>query len=514
MITLSKLSLVAFYLISIAQPTPLSPNPPNAHSHSPLSLAQLVVTEHPYGTINNSYIVVLKSDLSPSLKDNHFSFLKAAHENDPFLSEDSGIQHVYDGSINGYAGRFTRRVIDLVRARSEVAYIEQDQIVRITDVQHDPPWGLARISHRPRLSPSTGSTASSYEYSSVGGEGVDVYVLDTGIYTQHQEFEGRASWGITIPKHSVDADMHGHGTHCAGTIASRKYGIAKKANVIAVKVLGSNGSGSMSDFVAGVDWTYNQVMKKAKAAEVEYRATGTTTYKGSVANISLGGGRSKALDDAVNNVVDQGLHFSVAAGNDNRDACQYSPAAAEKPITVGASNLCDQHAPFSNHGSCVDVFAPGQEIVSTGIGSPTDISTRSGTSMAAPHTAGLLAYLLSIYPSEQFNPVLDSDPLPPSSPQRTYADVHAVLPFWVSAYLPSQNMIMMDITNAPIPEKPKTLSPMQLKQAVIALSSRGLLTGLPPQTVNLLIFNNATREMGNIYVFDSEERSIRSSPRA
>lgn len=109
--------------------------------------------------------------------------------------------------------------------------------------------------------------------------------------------------------------MHGHGTHCAGTIASRKYGVAKKANVIAVKVLGSDGSGSMSDFVAGVDWTYNQVAQKAKAAEVEYRATGTTTYKGSVVNISLGGGRSKALDDAVNNAFDLGLHFSVAAGS-------------------------------------------------------------------------------------------------------------------------------------------------------------------------------------------------------
>lgn len=139
MITLSKWSLVAFSLISIAQTTPLSPNPPNSQAHSSVSLAPLVVTEHHYGTINNSYIVILKN-LPSSLKNNHFNFLQAAHENDPLLSEDSGIQHIYDGSVNGYAGRFTTRVIDLVRARPEVAYIEQDQIVRITDMQSNPPW--------------------------------------------------------------------------------------------------------------------------------------------------------------------------------------------------------------------------------------------------------------------------------------------------------------------------------------------------------------------------------------
>jgi len=152
-------------------------------------------------------------------------------------------------------------------------------------------------------------------YNSDGGKGVDVYVVDTGINVNHVEFQGRASWGKTIPQDDIDEDGNGHGTHCAGTIASRGYGVAKQANVIAVKVLGSNGSGSMSDVVAGVVWASQQAKKKALAAEAEYKATGSTKHKGSVANMSLGGGKSRALDDAVNRAVGAGLHFAVAAGS-------------------------------------------------------------------------------------------------------------------------------------------------------------------------------------------------------
>lgn len=170
---------------------------------------------------------------------------------------------------------------------------------------------MARISHRPKL---TFGTFNKYEYDGHGGEGVDVYVVDTGINIHHEEFEGRASWGKTMPLDDEDEDGNGHGSHCAGTIASRKYGVAKKANVIAVKVLGSNGSGSMSDVVGGVVWAASQARQKAEAAEAELKATGRTKHKGSVANMSLGGGKSRALDDAVNRAVDTGLHFAVAAG--------------------------------------------------------------------------------------------------------------------------------------------------------------------------------------------------------
>lgn len=167
------------------------------------------------------------------------------------------------------------------------------------------------MSHRDKL---TLGTFSVYEYDAAGGEGVDVYVIDTGINIKHVEFEGRASWGTTVPENDVDEDGNGHGTHCAGTIASAKYGVAKAAKVIAVKVLGSNGSGSMSDVVAGVSYAASEAIAKAKAAEAEKQATGKTSHKGSVANMSLGGGKSPALDRAVNNAVDAGLHFAVAAG--------------------------------------------------------------------------------------------------------------------------------------------------------------------------------------------------------
>ena len=160
----------------------------------------------------------------------------------------------------------------------------------------------------------TFGTFTKYEYDTDGGEGVDVYVVDTGININHVEFEGRASWGKTIPTNDVDDDGNGHGTHCAGTIASRKYGVAKKANVIAVKVLGSNGSGSMSDVVSGVVWAATSAKAKLQASQEEFKTTGSTKHKGSVANMSLGGGKAQSLDDAVNRAVKSGLHFAVAAG--------------------------------------------------------------------------------------------------------------------------------------------------------------------------------------------------------
>lgn len=138
-----------------------------------------------------------------------------------------------------------------------------------------------------------------------------------------------------------------------------QYGIAKAANIIAVKVLGSNGSGSMSDVVGGVAWAATDAQRVRAAAEAEFKASGKTKYKGSVSNMSLGGGKSRALDDAVNKAVKTGMHFAVAAGNDNKDACEYSPAGAELAVTVGASTLSDERAYFSNFGKCVDVFAPG-----------------------------------------------------------------------------------------------------------------------------------------------------------
>ncbi|KAF7310691.1 hypothetical protein HMN09_00612000 [Mycena chlorophos] len=410
----------------------------------------------------------------------------------PLTDDSFAISHVYTHT-NGYAGRFSAFAVDQLRSLPEVDFIERDQVVRIQDSQLGAPWGLARVSHRDHL---TLGTFKKYLYDPAGGAGVDVYIIDTGINIQHEEFQGRASWGSTIPKNDDDLDANGCLIHSAGTVASRKYGVAKAANVIAVKVLGSNGSGSMSDVIGGVEFATMAALQKKAQAEAEVKATGKTAHKGSVANMSLGGGKSDALDRAVNAAVDKGLHFAVAAGNDNRDACNYSPAAAEKAVTVGASTLTDERAYFSNHGKCVDVFAPGLQILSTWIGSTTATNTISGTSMASPHTAGMLAYLLSLYPSKSFDPKVESEGLVESASmfQRpmtialssmAYVYGFAALPNWISQLLPSP---VVEDAVAPIP----TLSPVQLKQALLKLSTKGALSDLPAETVNLLIFNNAT----------------------
>lgn len=315
--------------------------------------------------------------------------------------------------------------------------MEKDSVVHTTgdeeenDVEKNAPWGLARISHRSSL---TFGTFNKYLYTHDGGEGVDVYVIDTGTNIKHVDFEGRASWGTTIPANDEDIDGNGHGTHCSGTIAGKKFGVAKKANVIAVKVLKTDGSGTMSDVVKGVEWAALSHLDNADAAK---KGKGKKGFKGSTANMSLGGGRSKTLDLAVNAAVDAGLHFAVAAGNDNADSCKYSPAAAEKAVTVGASTLSDERAYFSNFGSCNDIFAPGLNILSTWTGSKYATNTISGTSMASPHIAGLLAYFLSLQPS----------------PNSTYSA--------------------------------GVISPAQLKKALISLATPDTLSNVPPGTINV-----------------------------
>ncbi|KIP08998.1 hypothetical protein PHLGIDRAFT_87290 [Phlebiopsis gigantea 11061_1 CR5-6] len=488
-----------------AAATPLSTNPHGVpRERSMFSMAPLHIDEHPHGSVNNSYIVMLKPKTGSDVLQNHMNFVQFAHQESQLAGDDivGGLQHVYDSHVKGYSGAFSEAVIDRIRQLPEVDYVEKDQIVRTLDIgtpfddtvttQKGAPWGLARVSHRQKLRLGT---FTQYLYSPRGGEGVDVYVIDTGINVEHVEFDGRASWGKTIPQNDVDEDGNGHGTHCAGTIASKTYGVAKAAHVIAVKVLGSNGSGTMSDVVAGVLFASDSAQLKAEEAKKELAATGKTSHKGSVANMSLGGGKSRALDQAVDSAVDEGLHFAVAAGNDNRDACNYSPAAAENAVTVGASTIGDERAYFSNYGKCVDVFAPGLQIKSTYIGSKTATTTMSGTSMASPHTAGLLAYLLSLYPSKVFNPEVTPDLVPPAlalfapaSFSSVYSMAHAALPSWMTTFLPSPSLLE---EIAPIPS-PATLTPKQLKKALLALSTADAISDLPKETVNLLIFNNAT----------------------
>jgi cerevisin len=369
--------------ISVARATPLGGETPMLSAET-----SKVIPGH--------YMIVLRDDVDSShIADHHnwlTSFLAAPGVRDVSANR---IKHVYDlPGVKGYAGKFDDEVIGAIRRAKHVAYVEQDQMVHITEswrgtpsdngyvLQKDAPWGLSRVSHRKRPS---ATHYKEYPFAATAGEGVSVYVIDTGINVRHVDFEGRARWGATIPENDEDEDGNGHGTHCAGTISGRRFGVAKKANAVAVKVLSSNGSGSMSDVVKGVEWAaqdHKRRVKKDKNAK-------------SAANMSLGGGASRTLDRVVNAAVDAGIHFAVAAGNDNRNACNYSPAAAEKAVTVGATAIDDKMAWFSNHGKCVDVFAPGKDVLSTWIGSDVATNTISGTSMASPHVAGLLAYLAS-----------------------------------------------------------------------------------------------------------------------
>ncbi|KAG1445507.1 hypothetical protein G6F56_009892 [Rhizopus delemar] len=349
-------------------------------------------------TVQDSYIVILKDHLEVEDIEQHAEWIQTLTQQNqkdrlfewlnPHTSS-HGIAHVYDTPhVKGYSGRFDEAILDAIRQSNDVEYVEKDSLVFANELQRNAPWGLARVSHKKRLN---FKSYKEYEHNPDGGEGVKVYVIDTGINVDHVDFEGRAIWGHTVPSNDFDEDGNGHGSHCAGTIAGKRFGIAKKAQPVAVKVLRSSGSGTMSDVIKGVDWATAEHIREKTATEKANKK-----YKGSVANMSLGGGRSPSLDRFVNGAVRAGIVFSVAAGNDNGNACDSSPAAAELAITVGASNLQDHRAWFSNYGKCVDVFAPGQDIESVWKGGKYAVNTISGTSMAAPHVAGLSAYLLSL----------------------------------------------------------------------------------------------------------------------
>lgn len=384
--------------------------------------------------IPDKYIVVFKNELpghvvssQSTAQINHVSWLQSRLS---AFASTSKLEHSFNlNGLNGYTGYFSADLIDEIRKRDEIEYVEADQIMYAMNVnfkpkaakkimkeflgpvgemkmkikgsekkmpkspfekkstlmeQEDAPWGLKRLSKAADKSLKSifALEQDSYKYPSSAGKDVDVYIIDTGINVDHEDFEGRAKWGKTIPLFDLDIDGNGHGTHCAGTIGSKTFGVAKKANLIAVKVLRTSGFGTNSDVIKGVEWVAKQARKNAK------------TGRQSAANMSLGGGRSVTLEKVVNRAVEFGVHFAVAAGNDAEDACEYSPAAASGPVTVGASTSADTMAYFSNFGKCVDIFAPGLDIKSTWIGSKDAVNTISGTSMASPHVAGVMALYL------------------------------------------------------------------------------------------------------------------------
>jgi len=289
------------------------------------------------------------------------------------------VRRQYRRALNGFSGQLSDSALADVRRDPDVAYVEADAVVTATDTQSPATWGLDRIDQQNL------PLSNSYTYFATG-LGVKAYIIDTGIRFTHSEFNGRATSGIDEVNPNTPADdCNGHATHVAATVGGSTYGVAKQVSLVAVRVLDCNGSGSTSGVIAGINWVTTNHQPNTPA----------------VANMSLGGSASTSLDQAVANSVADGVTYAIAAGNDNTNACNQSPARAPSAITVGATTTTDARASYSNIGTCLDIFAPGSSITSAWYSSDTATNTISGTSMATPHVAGVAALYLQGSPTAQ-----------------------------------------------------------------------------------------------------------------
>lgn len=344
------------------------------HSRYPVVLAALIITAcaddtfqpavdsptdlapsfsaTPGRSIPGSYIVVLNENANPRA-------VAAVAGVDP--------SHVYENALTGFAATLNAGQLNALQRNRHVAYIEEDQVFSIDAVQTNATWGIDRIDQRNL--PRDGR----YNYNRTGAN-VYAYVIDTGIRTTHNQFGSRAS-NVYDAFGGNGNDCNGHGTHVAGTIGGTTHGVAKGVRLRGLRVLNCSGSGSTAGIIAAIDWLRNNHIKPA------------------VANMSLGGGSSSALNTAVNNLFNAGVLVVVAAGNSNANACNTSPAGASNAYTIASSTSSDAKSSFSNYGSCVNIYAPGSSITSTWHTSNTATNTISGTSMASPHVAGVAALI-------------------------------------------------------------------------------------------------------------------------
>jgi len=287
--------------------------------------------------------------------------------------------YVYTHALTGFAGAISDAARQGLLRDNRVVRVEPDGIATIVTTQTGATWGLDRIDQRAGLN-------TMYNYTNTG-TGVTAYILDTGIRFSHSEFGGRAVSGFDAVDGGSADDCNGHGTHVAGTVGGANYGVAKNVSLVAVRVLNCSGSGTWSGVIAGIDWV------------TAHHAAGTPA----VSNMSLGGGANTSVDNAVRNMIADGVSSAIAAGNGNQggraqDACKYTPARVSQAMTIGATDQSDRKTSWSNYGTCVDWFAPGLNITSAWYNGNTATRTISGTSMATPHTAGVAALYLEDNP--------------------------------------------------------------------------------------------------------------------
>ncbi|GAB1690484.1 S8 family serine peptidase [Krasilnikovia sp. M28-CT-15] len=358
---------LAVSLLVVATATPATATPAAAATTAPTGQVRLAGTAD---AIPGSYLVVLKNG---TLGVRPGGGAVAATARGVAAGYGAQVHRTYSAALTGFEASMSEAAAGRMAADPRVAYVEQNQKVSLLATQTGATWGLDRIDQRAR------PLSTTYTYPATA-DTVTAYVIDTGVLYGHADFGGRASFGFdSVGTDGVDC--HGHGTHVSGTIGGATYGVAKQARIVGVRVLNCSGSGTTAGVVAGVDWVTAHASKPA------------------VANMSLGGGASSALDDAVTASIGSGVTYALAAGNSNADACSTSPARVGPAITVGATTNTDARASYSNYGTCLDIFAPGSSITSDWNSSSTATNTISGTSMASPHVAGAAALVLSRNPS-------------------------------------------------------------------------------------------------------------------
>jgi len=321
--------------------------------------------------IPGQYIVVFKASVADPV----------GKAREKALRHKGRLSHTYDRVLKGFAAELPNDAVAALRADPDVALVEQDQIMTATTTQSPAPsWGIDRIDQH--ALPLSGS----YTYNATAAQQgvVRAYIIDTGIQTAHPDFGGRAS-AVYDAFGGNGQDCHGHGTHVAGTVGGATYGVAKSVKLRAVRVLNCSGSGSTSGIISALNWLATNGIKPA------------------VANMSLGGGFSSSLNTAVNNLASSGIFVAVAAGNENQDACNTSPASAANTTTVASSTISDVKSSFSNFGACVDLYAPGSSIKSDWLNGGTN--TISGTSMATPHVTGVAALYKAVNGDASFSTI-------------------------------------------------------------------------------------------------------------